>query len=216
MNLAIPLGVEQIKAASRLYARTVRWQRADRALKLLRERFPDFGAEATLLKAIALDALYGTNIHGIAQVAEFMEQTLAGTDLATAGAELVEALANVPISRMERRPRHGHTFASRFAHFFIDSERFPILDHYANEMLSIHLGHGQILQDLKAPYMAFIRNIERLETSAGVQVRRRSLDLYMLIAGQYRAFQQGRGAEIDAELRELFQAGCDELKILPT
>lgn len=213
-SLAHPLSHDQIEAANRLYGRAVQWQRTDRALHLLRERVPEFGSEATLLKAVAINALYSANVYAIVRVAEHIEGVLARSNQAAAGPELVETMATVPAGGSEKRPRRRHSFASKFAHFFIDPERFPILDHYANEMVRVHLGNEGMIQDPERPYVAFVKNIEQLEAAVGVKVSRTGLDHYLLIAGQCRAFEQGHGEEIGAELRELFETGCDEIAIL--
>ena len=192
----------------------MQWQRVDRTLHLLREHIPDFGPEATLLKAVAVNALYSTNVYAIVRVAEHIEAVLARSNLAAPGPDLVEAMATVPASGSEKRPRRRHSFASKFAHFFIDPERFPILDHYANEMVRVHIGNEGMAQNPERPYVAFVKNIEQIEAAMGAKVSRTDLDHYLLIAGQCRAFEQGHGEEIGSELRELFETGCDELGIL--
>ena len=167
-----------------------------------------------MVKAVAVNALYSTNVYAIVRVAEHIAGVLARSNLAAAGPELVEEMATVPAGGSEKRPRRRHSFASKFAHFFIDPERFPILDHYANEMVRVHLGNEGMVQDPGKPYVAFVKNIEQVGAAVGVNLSWTDLDHYLLIAGQYRAFKQGHGEEIGAELRDLFETGCDELRIL--
>jgi len=39
-----------------------------------------------------------------------------------------------------RSTKRHHSFVSKFAHFFIDPERFPIMDSYPVSLLKVHLG----------------------------------------------------------------------------
>ncbi|HEV8113173.1 MAG TPA: hypothetical protein VGR31_10385 [Planctomycetota bacterium] len=211
-----PLSREQIEVAKAVYDRAVQWQRCDRALHLLREQVPGFGAEATLLKVAAINTLYSTNVYAVVRVAEHVSDVMAGAASREAGPDLVERLANVPAGGAEKHPRRRYSFASKFAHFFVEPEQFPIFDRYANEMVRELLGDGEVAIDSGRPYEAFVRSIERVEAAMSVKISRTSLDHYLLIAGEYRAFKQGHGAEIGGELRQLFEEGRLELeKLLP-
>ena len=56
------------------------------------------------------------------------------------------------------------SFASKFAHFFIDMERFPIYDFFSLKMVAYHLGRQELTRNTAHPYQAFIENINRLVT----------------------------------------------------
>jgi hypothetical protein len=179
MTLAVPLSLEQIDVANSLHARSERWRHVDQALDQLRDALPGFRPEITLVKAVAINALYGTNVLAISRVAEHVTEVLEHTDVATAEPALVEELAAVPQGGGEQRPRRRHSFASKFAHFFIEPVRFPIFDRYAADMVRLHLGQARAIQDPERPYFAFVANVETLERTIGFRGSRRELDRYL-------------------------------------
>ena len=118
-ELVVPLSSGQVDAANKLHEQLTQWQVADQALEALHMRFPGFGIEATLLKVVAVNQLYGTNIYAVVRVAKHIESII--REKAKVGdVDLVKQLASLP-------GRKHISFASKFAHFFIDKERFPIL-----------------------------------------------------------------------------------------
>ncbi len=60
-GLAVPLKMTQIEAANRLHGKLLQWQLTDRALYILQMNLPGFDIEATLLKVVAVNQLYGTS-----------------------------------------------------------------------------------------------------------------------------------------------------------
>ena len=128
MDLAVPLSMSQIEAANRLHSKLLQWQITDRALHALHVNLPGFDIEATLLKVAAVNQLYGTNVYAVMRMAQHITKVML-----TAGnmedTDLVEKLASLP-------GRQHLSFASKFAHFFIDMERFPIYDSYAVKMVA--------------------------------------------------------------------------------
>ena len=211
LSLAVPLLPAQIAAAERLHARSRQWRVSDGALHALARRFPDFGDEAVVLKSVAINALYGTNIFAITRMAEHAKGVIATTDLASAGPELVEQLAALPKTAKQKKPRLYLSFASKFAHFFVDSERFPILDNYAAKTLVFHLGEKNMVARPGHPYMAFVENLLRLRTAAGLACSTRELDHYLWVAGEYRAWREKR-AKINVEMENLFKKPSAEDK----
>jgi hypothetical protein len=166
------------------------------------------------VKAVAINALYGTNVLAIARVAEHIVEVLGRTDIAAASPALVEELAAVPQGGGEKRPRRRHSFASKFAHFFIEPVRFPIFDRYAADMVRLHLGQARAIQDPERPYFAFVANVEALERAIGYRGSRRELDRYLWIAGLYRRWSGDPRASINGELRRLFEIDGEELGVL--
>lgn len=206
MRLKVPLVPAQIAAAERLHGRSRQWRVSDGALHALAKRFPDFGDEAVVLKSVAINALYGTNVFAITRMAEHAKGVIAKTDLASAGPELVERLAALPKTTGQKKPRLHMSFASKFAHFFIDPERFPILDNYAAKTLVFHLGERNLVKRPGHVYWAFVENLLRLRNAAGLTCSTRELDHYLWVAGEYRAWRQNPDAKINVEMRSLFQA----------
>lgn len=205
----------QIAAANRIYERCDVWQRSDRALESLRDRMPGFGPEATLLKAVAINALYSTNVYAIVRLARHVQTVLADADLDKAGPELVEKMAWMRDEGPDHKERRHRSFAAKFAHFFIDPERFPIFDSYADRMLRWHLGGAAVAVSKGAPYVEFAEQYDRLVRASGLTGPRRQLDRYLWITGQYHDWHKNHKAPINTELRLMLDAVCDELRLLP-
>src|SRR6185312_11644177 len=129
--LAVLLTMRQIEAANRLHAKLVQWQVTDRALHTLQESLPGFESETTLLKVAAINQLYGTNVYAVVRMAQHVTAVMQDAN-GIEDADLVEKLATLT------GQKHC-SFASKFAHFFIDKKRFPIYDSYAVKMVGCHL-----------------------------------------------------------------------------
>lgn len=209
MCLAVPLRPVQIAAANRLHGRLRQWAVTDRALLQLQERFPGFGLEACLLKVVAVNALYATNVLALMRMAEHVTSIMAATDLAAGGPELVEQIMALP--RRDGLPpnRAFASFASKFAHFFIDPERFPVYDRYAAKTLGFHL-RGRHCCRTGGRYERFIADLGTLEKQAGLSCSYRDLDHYLWLTGQYRQWLKERDSDkkpqINTELAKLFSA----------
>ena len=201
-SLAIPLTAEQVDAAVRLHGRVAQWQVEDAALNALRERFPDFDAASTLLKVAAVNALFATNVYAVIRMAAHARQTIGGVDLEHAGPELVEAVAALPPAIGTNNTRRHTSFASKFAHFFVDGERFPIYDKYAAAIVRLHLGRAAV-GDPVHPYAAFVTNFQRLRNLSGWTGSGRSLDRYLWLAGIYRAWRRDP-SKVNVEAARLF------------
>jgi hypothetical protein len=203
-ELTVPLTAGQIAAAIRLHDRLPNWDISDRTLVALRERMPGFTPEETLVKTATINALYGTNLFAVVRMAEHVAQVLAETNLASAGPELVEQMAALPMTATQKHMHRHMSFAAKFAHFFIDPERFPIMDSYAVWMVEYHLGRKNCLRDAKQPYMAFVENLRRLREAAELNVKSRELDRYLWLAGQYRQWRKNPKSQINSELVAFF------------
>lgn len=219
MELAVPLSREQIAAANRLHRRLKQWTLSDSALARLAAQLPGFDAEACLLKAVAVNALYGTQVFAVVRMARHIEKVIAHKDVSAAHEDLVETIASLPPTDRQKTARRHHSFAAKFCHFFVDSERFPIMDSYADKMLKQHLGSALYEGDACRPYAAFIRNFQRLRAAANHSGTNRELDHYLWIAGQRLKWKirkdQGKEPKINAELNALFQnPSCDDAEDL--
>jgi hypothetical protein len=203
MGLAVPIELEQIAAARRLHQRLEQWRLIDAALASLALRFPEFNLEETLLKATCVNALYGTNVLAIHHLAKHVAELLRNVDLKFIGPELIEQLA-VPPHRGGKVHRH-HSFASKFAHFFIDSEKFPIMDSYAVRMVKFHLGPKFVVLDPKRPYVTFCKNHSQVKKALPFPVSNKELDHYLWIAGLYMAYRKNPNAAINREVHTLFE-----------
>ena len=202
--LAEPLTQDQVDATNRLYLLCPGWKLSTEALDELATRLPEFDARTVLLKAVAVNALYSTNVMAIARMADYIRLVLSSTSKETAGPELVEAMAALPKTKSQKLARNHSSFASKFANFFIDSDRFPILDKYSELMVSYHLGRTNILRDTRHRYIAYTKNLERLREATSLHCSGRELDRYLWLAGEYRTWLKNPTASINTELHLLF------------
>ena len=202
--LAVPLTSSQLDAASRLHDRMGTWSETDRALEALARRFPDFEHPAVLLKVAAVNQLYGTNLYAVARMAEHITRLMSTEAGHTP--DLVDEIAKLPDGE---RPRRHVSFASKFAHFFIDTEKFPIYDSYALRTVRNHLG-----QSVSAPpptYVAFVRSLVRLKELARLGNTLRELDRYLWLAGLHRQWQISQD-RINVEAATLFASSSPDVK----
>ena len=209
MALAVPLTLGEVALANQLW--TEDWRLSDYTLDGLREQRPDFGPADTLLKVVAVNALYGTNVYAVHRVARYIEQMMAPLGSARdQGPELVEQIAI-----HANQPRRIHSFASKFAHFFISAKSFPIFDSYAGDTLRYHLGQGYVT-DAERPYVAWARNFQTLAAEIGLMENFRRLDHYLWLAGQYRKWKANKKAAINAGARILFASNKQVERLLPS
>lgn len=215
-KLAIPLAHGQVKAALQLHQMCKGWKTTDETLDSLALAFPGFDLKSTLIKATAVNALYGTQVYALMKVAEHLCNILRNrTGPATPA--LVEKLAKVTFARGSKQTTWTfRSFASKFAHFFIDSNQFPIYDSYAVKMLPYHL-NGKGRDGLS--YEQFAEELWALKDALGFPVTTRELDRYLWLAGQLRAW---RGllpwarpyTGVNSELRRLFDSPAREVQEL--
>jgi hypothetical protein len=210
-SLAVILTNAQIEVAGRLYRRLPQWQASEAALAALADKFPGFSDDAVLLKAVAINGLYGTKVLALPRMAVHAKRVIEKNDLRKAGLEFVEEIARLPASEEQRANRRYHSFAAKFAHFFVDPERFPVMDNYAVGTVRFHLGSREYRQNLERPYVAFVENLQRLKDLAGLSVTNRELDHYLWIAGEYRAFRKNPKAKISGEVKRLFTAPSESV-----
>jgi hypothetical protein len=201
-DLVVPLSMSQIEAAKRLHRQLPQWRVTDSALQALQERFPGFDIDATLLKVVVVNQLYGTNVYAVVRMAHHIKEVmLEASHMDDVG--LVEKLA--ALSGMK------HTsFASKFAHFFIDVDRFPIYDSYAVKMVAYHLGPQGKNGEIEQPYKSFVANLNKLKRCAQLSCTNRELDHYLWLAGMYRKWRAKPGVHIGSEVSSLFSSQSPE------
>lgn len=209
MALSRPLELRQIAAAQRLHGRLEQWQLTDHALAALKAKFPGFAPYEVLLKATVINALYGTNVYAIPRVAKHVVNVMAKVKIQSAGPELVERLA-VELRVGKVKARRRYSFASKFAHFFVDPQRFPIMDKFAMKMLKLHLGKA-LVSDSAHPYQAFCKNYELLKNVIGFTGSNRELDHYLWLAGEYLEWRQNKKARVNGDARTLFTNSASDV-----
>jgi hypothetical protein len=213
MSLKVPLESRQVRAAIELHKILGQWSTGDAALKELHESFPDFDKEwKTLLKAVAVNSLYGTNVYDIFNVATHVHRVIGNSDRSTVGPELVDKMAKFWIAS-KGRTIHFTSFAAKFAHFFIKEEDFPIYDSYAYTMIRHHLGTKNWIK-ADGTYVEFAANVELLKEMASLDCSCRDLDRYLWLTGLYRKYKRrlakDKDPEINAEAERLFSSPTKE------
>lgn len=196
----------------RLHQRMTGWRTTDAALSQLATTNPSFDEASCLLKSVAVNALYGTQIRAIVRMAGHVRTVVSKTNLSAAGSELVEKIAAMPARRGETE-RTFLSFAAKFCHFFIDTDRFPIYDDAARFMLRYHLG-GAYQPSKEKLYHAFSDAFTRLRLLASLD-QGRDLDRYLWIAGMYSRWLRQRTKEkplVNAELLTVFRKPATEDK----
>lgn len=199
----------RVAAVERLWARTPGLIQGERALFALQGCFPRYDAESTLLKVIAVHSLDSSRTFPVARWAEHVTQTLIGLDPLDVGRELVDALAALPGVKPAEH-RRALTFASRFAHYFIDADRFPVLDAWSEAELA-RLAPPP--NDDECAYVEFATRHARLAAQTGMP-RARQLGHFLWLAGQYRVWSRNRRTSIQSVARALFESEARELSEL--
>jgi len=199
-QLAMSLSNSQIEAASRF------WKEGGWELKLV---FPKRQDAITLkVKAIVLNALYGTNINAISQVANCLERVLRTNH--SASPDLVEEL----VDEMREVTNHNnYSFAAKYAHFFINSD-LPILDSYAEWMVGKHL--GSMKSENPKRYLRFNEDIETLKEVAGLTCNCAELDAYLWVAGEYWYWKAYPRSSINGDLKPHFERLAKDPESEPT
>ncbi len=203
-QLDVPLSRKHITAANHLHQRLEQWRLSDMALHRLQQSIPGFDPEACLLKSLAVNQLYGTNVLAIIPMSRHVYCVLLSLDLASQGIELVDkigAFTHLGVETMRT------SFAAKFCHFFIDEERFPIYDEAARLAMKLHLGRRYVND---TTYATFCINLRLLRAAAGLQENTRAIDRYLWIVGSYMRWKKNR--QINAELRGVIERPSPEEK----
>ncbi len=206
-SLAVPLCQSHIDAAERLHKRLEGWTATERAFEELQRVLPDYSRGAVLVKAAAIDRLYSTNVRGqaihqvVSQIVKVMKDMKMPPEDPVA---VVEEIIEAP-DVAKRYP----SFTSKFAHFFIDPERFPIYDSFCRRQTAYHLGRPmRQLESYCSFYQATCDLIER----SGLSPSFREIDHYLWLAGTYHDFYCKDRTDINDEVLALFRCKSSEVK----
>ncbi len=191
----------QIAAAQLLYTQLEMWKTTDDALDAIAVRFPDFDGLSVLVKASAVNALYHANVYAIHHMASHIVEVISQTPPKHWCVDEVEKIACLCI---RKKTWHFRSFASKFAHFFMDRERFPIYDWYALGAIDHYLSTRHSHAATPIPYATYVAEISRLKDLAGLAVGTRELDRFLWVVGQYLHRCQPTA---NTELKEVF---CNE------
>jgi hypothetical protein len=202
-------GIEQVRAAVRLWCHSTDLVRAERSLFALQGYFPRNDGDSVLLKLVALQTLDGGRAFGAERWAAQCERLLAGVDARSVDLDLVDRLG-LAAQRSAREHKGALTFASRFAHYFLDVDRFPVLDAWSESELE-----RLAPRDESAPsrYAEFAARHARVAAELGV-ARPRQLWCCLWLVGQYRAWRRNPRRSIHRAARALFESCPAEAALL--
>lgn len=152
-------------------------------------------------------------------MAQHVAQVMSDHDADRHAPEFAERLALLPPALGGGQERRFISFASKFAHFFVNAESFPIFDSYAAAMVDFHLrGSSCTKTESLGCYVDFSRGTARLRNEAGLTCTTRESDHYLWLAGLYRHFLAGH-TKINGEVRQLIenpaQSAPDLKELLP-
>lgn len=212
MSLAKPLSQQQVDAAARAHDKLKMWLRGEATLQLLAARCPEFTHEACLLKAVVVNDIYGTQLFATVRMASYIHSIFENSEFSRVDISLVDRIARLP-PKAGDKPRLAISFASKFCHFFVDVEAFPIYDDAAREALKLHLGSGYTVEKSK-PYESFYKNFRNLHALAKLTATTKELDQYLWLTGMFIRWQRERSKtnpRVNAELKALFQSPSPEM-----
>lgn len=192
--LAMPLSNSQIEAASKFWEEDGGWETKE--LVQLKQVFPK-PQDAVKLKAVVLNALYGTNVFAISKVGECLETMLSANH--STGPDMIEEWV-AGIKKVTNRQHYS--FVAKFAHFFITPD-LPILDYYAEWMVRKHLGRAQSQNPKR--YLKFAEDIEKLKELGGLTCECAQLDAYLWVAGEYWCWKKNPKLKVSSDLKGHFE-----------
>lgn len=205
---------EHISLANKKFENTPGLKNADDALDSLADLLPGDDDVSIIAKAAALDRLYGTYVVDIYRASKHVEEVLSKGGKDFQNEYFVDNLARVEVGQTDGKYIRYISFASKYAHFFIDGNSFPMYDFYADRMLKYHVGRKHLARDKEHPYRAYSENFFKLKNEVEKMVTVRQLDHYLWVAGQYDIWRIKRDEpskykdrHINGWLRKMFEAG---------
>ena len=183
-----------IRAATELYdTYFLEWQLCNRAFDTLRASHPCWDEELSLLKAVAINQLYGTNVYSIVPLARNVAKVM--SERPVHDVSLVARLATYP----ESKSWHV-SFASKLCHFFIDAGKYPIFDEVACDTLKLFLDNQYSKSEPR--YEHFLDNLDRLRAKfcALKNLDNIEVDRFLWLFGLWKRFDDhSRNASVEAD-----------------
>jgi len=189
----------QIDAARSLWEQVPSWVGSYRALHVLAIRLPDRDIDSCFLKVVAIDGLYNTFIYDRWGMAQHLASVPANSYVPESP-DLVERLAYFG-------GKHYRSFASKYAHFFVDSERYPIWDQYVLRSLAHHRGSRKIWP---SSYDEFCKWLLEVGQQCEEPLTCKEIDQYLWISGMYRQFKDDKKKQLSNDAKDLFQLSDSE------
>jgi hypothetical protein len=205
-HAARPIESTRVAAAVQLFSRMPSVATSEEALVRLAEVMRDFEIASTLVKVAAVNQIYATNLYAVYRMAERIAEVYANRPEWTYAT--VDEVAALPAASNQKRSHRHLSFASKFAHFFVDRSRFPLLDRHALRAAGFHLGRQLFADDVITSYEAFAREVVRMRKEAGLTCSLSDFDKYLWLLGQWLVVQSQSketaqlGSEVSSMLRE--------------
>lgn len=210
MALAVSLVETQVVAAGKLHDELEQWKAAERALDYLKEAMPsNIQDEQVLLKAAVLNQLYATRVFTLHAMASHIVEVFSSEAMRDE-CSLVERIAY-----LEASGREHESFASKYCHFFVDSERFPLFDSYVPAIVRMHLGKGNYrCKTTHKTYRNFYADLMALRGHISFRPNVREMDHYLWLRSQWQTFRKkGDDAPIGAEVEHLFRSADSDERV---
>jgi hypothetical protein len=175
----------QIAAAVEINAELKGWGIARRVLASLSAMNWEDESQATLAKTAVLNQLYSTNVMAVSRMASHIERL--SEDAGLSRDDFVETVSKIAALDGEDSKRKHWVFASKYAHFFIDPDKFPIYDRLAADVVLFHTGERKNLGESANPYKEFCDRFFEIREKSGLSAASLSeMDSYLWFAGCYR------------------------------
>lgn len=191
---------DQLAAAVEIKNDLDGWGAANGSLHSIARLFPEDDYESALVKVSALNQLYFTNVMAVFRMGRHVES------LAKNGVfdkeDPVEIVEDIATLDGENAKRKHWVFASKFGHFFINEDRFPIYDRLAADVVLFHTGERVNIAERENPYREFYDRFLEVREASGLSKESCSdLDSYLWLAGCYRIWlKKGEKADINREV----------------
>jgi hypothetical protein len=202
-NKKLPTAI-QINAAQKLYKKMEYWQLEDRILAELKEKNPNLTDQRlTLIKATLVNSFYNAGCSEIDNVTSWVVahkpdlleeyRNIGSND--DKRIELIQQIALCGRTDKASQIEGCIVFASKFAHFFIDANAFPIYDQYASMLVHFYIDKLNEEEQPYSKYGIFYKKFfhlkRQLEKRDSISYSTKIIDCYLWLAGQYVALKKG-------------------------
>ena len=202
MSNPVALSAKQITKAKEIYDKAEYWRISDDLLEFLRLEAKS-GSYRSQLYQPNHHSLYGTRVTNLKKAAETLKGLLERQEKRELDYRFVDAFADEMMEFV--KGQRIISFPSKYAHFFIDSDEFPIFDSFAARMLNRHLGNNLTKYESKVLYRNYVDDFNRLRHSLRFNASTREIDRYLWLAEQYISKREQRKAYINEEVVELIK-----------
>lgn len=201
-----PILPDQILAAVEIRNYLAGWGAANGVLASLARMMPTHDFESALAKAAVLNQLYFTNVMAVFRMGKHIEALAnAGVFIEEDPVEVVRAIAALD---GEDSKRKHWVFGAKYAHFFIDPDRYPVYDRLAADTLLFHTGERVAIGERENPYREFYERLLAVKEASGLSAASfAAIDSYLWLTGCYRQWlRRGEKAQINVEVRDYLRS----------